>query len=42
MVDGMAAYEQSVALQDTRFAHFLLLPLARELDALVLNVQPTF
>jgi hypothetical protein len=27
MVDGMAAYAQSVALQDTRFAHLLLLSL---------------
>jgi hypothetical protein len=42
MVDGMAAYERSVALQDTRFAHFLLLPPASELDAWVINVQPAF
>jgi hypothetical protein len=37
-VDGMAAYGRSVALQDTRFAHFLSLSLARELEYPLLSI----
>jgi len=34
----MAAYGRSVALQDTRFAHFLSLSLSRELEYPLLSI----
>jgi len=37
-VDGMAAYGRSVALQDTRFALFLTMSLARELEYPLLSI----